>query len=58
MKLVRKTEGTIEEYKEVSAEVLLMMGSKSRDAFKDTLDALEKVLSHSNRVELEGLDHQ
>ena len=57
IELVRKTEGTIEDYKDVSAEVLLMMGSKSRDAFKDTLDALEKVLPHSNRIELEGLDH-
>lgn len=57
IEIVRKTEGTIEDYKDVSAEVLLMMGSKSRDAFKDTLDALEKVLPHSNRIELEGLDH-
>jgi pimeloyl-ACP methyl ester carboxylesterase len=57
IKLVRNTEGTIEDYKDVTAEVFLMMGSKSRDAFKDTLDALEKVLPHSYRIELEGLDH-
>jgi len=57
IELVRKTEGTIEDYKDVSADVLLMMGSKSRDAFKNTLDALEKILPHSNRIELEGLDH-
>lgn len=49
--------GRIEDYKDVSAEVLLMIGSKSRDVFKDTLDALEKVLPHSNRIELESLDH-
>lgn len=57
IELVRKTEGTIEDYKDISAEVLLMMGSKSRDAFKDTLDALEQVLPHSKRIELQGLNH-
>ena len=30
IELVKKTEGTIENYKDVSAEVLLIMGSKSR----------------------------
>lgn len=57
MQLVKKTEGTLEKYKVVSAEVLLLGGSKSSLAFKDTLKALSKVLPHFNRVELQGLDH-
>lgn len=58
LELVKKTEGTLEEYKNVSAEVLLLRGTKSKQSFKDTLDALSKTLPHSNRIELEGLDHR
>lgn len=57
IELVRKTEGTIEDYKNISSEVLLLMGSESRDEFKDTLDALEKVIPNTKRMELEGLNH-
>ena len=58
IKLVNETEGKLENFKEVSAEVLLLGGSKSPLMLKDSLDALSKVLPHVNRIELPGLDHK
>lgn len=55
--LVEKTEGTIEDYKNVSARVLLLEGSKTHSLLKESLDALNEVLPHSNLVELKGLNH-
>ncbi len=55
--LVVEMEGTIENYKAVSGEVLLIGGSKSPYFLKHTLDELEKVLLNVKRVELEGLGH-
>jgi len=55
--IVKETEGTLENYKNVSAEALLLNGSKSDPLIKDTLNALKKVLPHSNRIELQGLNH-
>lgn len=55
--LVRATEGTIDDYKNVSAEVLLMCGTEAPALFKGTLDALQTVLPRSTRVELPGLNH-
>jgi len=54
--LVNETEGKIDNFKDISAEVLLLNGSKSPLMLKESLDAL-KVLPHSKRVELKGLDH-
>lgn len=56
--LVNKTEGKLENFKDVSAEVLLLGGSKSALMLKDRLDALSNVLPHVNRIELPGLDHK
>ena len=55
--LLVETEGTIENFKAVKADVLLMEGSKSPFFLKDTIDALCEVLPHAKRRELFGLDH-
>ncbi len=55
--LVNETEGKINIYKEISAEVLLIGGSKSSLFLKHSLDALKEILPNVNRVELKDLDH-
>ena len=55
--VVEKTEGTIDEYKAVSAKVLLLEGSKTQSLLKDSMTELYKVLPHSHLVELRGLNH-
>lgn len=55
--LVRSTEGTIDDYQNVTADVLLMCGSPAPPLFTGTLDALASVLPRSTRVELPGLNH-
>ena len=59
VQLVNETEGKLDDYKGVSAEVLLLSGSKSmiNTLLQDTLDALNKILPHVKRMELLGLDH-
>ncbi|MEN6552469.1 MAG: alpha/beta hydrolase [Methanobacterium sp.] len=55
--LVEKTEGTLDDYKNVPARVLLLEGNKTQSLLKESLDALNEVLPHSNLVELKGLNH-
>ena len=55
--LVVEMKGTLEKFKAVPGEVLLIGGSKSPYFLKHTLDELNKVLPNVNRVELEGLGH-
>lgn len=55
--IVEKTEGTVEEYKDISAKVLLLEGSKTEPLLKDSVSALKEVLPHSNLIELKGLNH-
>jgi pimeloyl-ACP methyl ester carboxylesterase len=57
VQLVRETEGTLAAYAAVSAEVLLLGGSKSPAYLAASLDALGSVLPLARRVELEGHDH-
>ena len=57
VQIVNETEGKIDNFKDVSAEVLLLSGSKTFLFLKHSLEALDKVLPNSNHVELEGLDH-
>jgi len=57
VQLVIETEGTLESYKEVRAEVLLLGGGKSPAYLRVSLDALSETLPHVRRIELEGLDH-
>jgi pimeloyl-ACP methyl ester carboxylesterase len=54
---VKATEGTIDDYRNVAAEVLLLCGTDAPPLFKGTLDALENVLPRATRVELPGLNH-
>jgi pimeloyl-ACP methyl ester carboxylesterase len=55
--LVRETEGTLQEYRGMNSEILLLGGSKSPRFLKVALDGLSKVLPHVRRVEFPGLDH-
>lgn len=55
--LVVETEGTLENFKAVTAEVLLLGGTKSPLFLRRISDALSKVLPNVRRVELSGLDH-
>lgn len=57
LQVVEKTEGTLENYKNVSSEVLLLGGSKTTSLLKDSLRALNSVLPNSNLIELKGLNH-
>jgi pimeloyl-ACP methyl ester carboxylesterase len=55
--LVGESAGTLENFKAVRAEVLLLGGSKSPAYLKVALDALEKALPHVKRIEFPGLGH-
>lgn len=55
--LVAQMAETLERFRAVQADVLLLGGSKSPKYLKAALDALEKVLPHVQRVEFPGLNH-
>ena len=55
--LVNETKGTIDNFKGVSAEVLLLSGSKTFIFLKHIIEALNDVLPHVERVEIQGIDH-
>ncbi len=55
--LVSEMAETLENFRAVRAEVLLLGGSKSPAWLKVALDALEKVLPRAKRIEFPGLDH-
>jgi pimeloyl-ACP methyl ester carboxylesterase len=55
--IVVEMEGTLDTFRDVSADVLLLGGSKSADFLKGTLTALETVLPHLERFEFPGFDH-
>jgi Predicted hydrolases or acyltransferases (alpha/beta hydrolase superfamily) len=55
--LVNETKGTIKNFKDVSAEILLLYGNKTFLFLKHSIDALNEVLLHVERVELQGIDH-
>ncbi len=55
--LVVEMNEKIDSFSDVSAEVLLLGGSKSPAYLKVALDALEMILPHVRRVEFPGLDH-
>jgi pimeloyl-ACP methyl ester carboxylesterase len=52
-----ETEGALDSFKAIGAEVLLLGGSKSPAYLTLALDSLEKVIPDAKRVEFEGLDH-
>ena len=55
--LVVEMKGTLQNFRNISGNILLIGGSKSPQFLKQSLDELEKVLPHVERVELEGLGH-
>ncbi len=55
--LVAEMEGSLENFKAIRAEVLLLGGSQSQEYLKAVLDALGSVLPHARRVEYPGLGH-
>lgn len=57
VQLVYNMKGTLENFKEVKGEILLIGGSQSPEFLKNSLNALEQVLPNVKRVELEGLSH-
>ena len=57
VKLVAETEGALETFSAVHADVLLMGGSKSAPYLRRALDALGGVLPNAMRVELPGVGH-
>ncbi|MBV8315415.1 MAG: hypothetical protein JOZ53_10800 [Planctomycetaceae bacterium] len=54
---VKATEGTIDDYKNVTAEVLLMCGTQAEPLFTGTLDALANVVPRTTRIKLPGVNH-
>jgi pimeloyl-ACP methyl ester carboxylesterase len=57
MMIVQETANSIEEYKSVGADVLLLGGSKSPSFLTTSLDALQCELPSVRRKTLDGLDH-
>jgi len=55
--LIAEMEGTLESFKAIAAEVLLLGGSKSPAYLKASVDGLARVLPDATRVELPGLGH-
>jgi pimeloyl-ACP methyl ester carboxylesterase len=55
--LLSEMEGTIDNFRTVTADVLLIGGTKGLAFLKPALDSLSGTLPHSQRVDLVGLDH-
>ncbi len=55
--LVLASQNALEGFGDIQADVLLLGGSKSPPFLGASLDALERVLSRAQRVELAGLGH-
>jgi hypothetical protein len=55
--LVIETQDTLEQFGDLTLDVLLLGGELSAPYLTSTLDALEGVLPNSHRVELAGCDH-
>jgi pimeloyl-ACP methyl ester carboxylesterase len=55
--LILEMSDTLDRFKDIRTEVLMLDGSKSPVYLKTISDALENILPHVTRVELPGLDH-
>ncbi|MFI9846046.1 alpha/beta fold hydrolase [Nonomuraea sp. NPDC051941] len=55
--VVAETAGSLDVYRPIGAEVLLLGGTRSPAHLKSVLTGLERVLPHVRRVDLKGLDH-
>jgi hypothetical protein len=54
---VLDTEGTLEQYRQLDAQVLLINGSETDPMFVDCAEALHALLPHSSVLRLPGLNH-
>jgi hypothetical protein len=54
---VLDTEGTLDKYQQLDAQVLLMYGSETDPMFVDCAEALHAILRHSTVLRLPGLNH-
>jgi pimeloyl-ACP methyl ester carboxylesterase len=54
---VLATGGTLEQYRQLEAQVLLMYGSETDPMFVDCAEALHEVVPHSTVLRLPGLNH-
>jgi hypothetical protein len=57
VQLVIETENTLDTFRPVSVEVLLLGGSRSQSFLRSALDALAAALPRAQRVEFNGLHH-
>jgi pimeloyl-ACP methyl ester carboxylesterase len=55
--LILDSQGRLDPFGEIRADLLLLGGSKSPAFLTASLDALERVVPHAKRVELAGLGH-
>jgi pimeloyl-ACP methyl ester carboxylesterase len=55
--LVRGSQGMLERFADIHADLLLLGGTKSPAYLRASVDALERVLPRAERVELTGLGH-
>jgi pimeloyl-ACP methyl ester carboxylesterase len=55
--LVAETSGSLERFRAIAAELMLLGGSKSPAYLKSALDVLERVVPDAERVELPGVGH-
>jgi pimeloyl-ACP methyl ester carboxylesterase len=55
--LVLDTTGTLDQYRRLDADVLLMYGSRTEPIFAGTARELHRVLPRSTVLELPGLNH-
>jgi pimeloyl-ACP methyl ester carboxylesterase len=58
VQLAKDSEGALQSFGAVDADVLLMGGGKSPPYLRLALDELEAILPRAQRVEFRGLDHQ
>ena len=54
---VLQTDGSLEQYRQLAAQVLLMYGSETDPMFVDCAEALHAVLPRSTILRLPGLNH-
>jgi hypothetical protein len=55
--LVLDTEGSLEQYRQLDAQALLMYSSETDPILTDCAEALHAVLPHSTLLRLHGLNH-
>jgi hypothetical protein len=55
--LVMRSQGALDRFAAITADVLLLSGTKSPAYLVASVDALERVVPRAQRVRLSGLDH-